>query len=116
MLAAQRFQKTLRKRERFTFEYVLLRGVNDSVEDARRLVGLIEKYSLKRVKINLIPHNSADTIEYRSTEDAIVSKFKQTLENAGVDAFVRKARGDDIFAACGQLSARKGEQNALGVC
>ena len=116
MNAAKRFENTLRRRERFTFEYVLLQDVNDNTEHAVELVGLIRKHKLTRVKVNLIPHNSADTIDYRPSSDSSVIEFKKILESNGIDAFVRKARGDDIFAACGQLSARKDEKNALSVC
>ena len=59
MKAAKEFEKTLRRGERFTFEYVLLGGVNDSDAHARELAALVERYGLRRVKINLIPHNSA---------------------------------------------------------
>jgi 23S rRNA (adenine2503-C2)-methyltransferase len=107
MKAAVYFQNSLARGERFTFEYVLLDGVNDSDKNAVELAGLIERYGLKRVKINLIPHNSAEPLEYRAPSKERVTAFKATLEDNGISAYVRRARGDDIFAACGQLSARQ---------
>ncbi|MEZ5306416.1 MAG: 23S rRNA (adenine(2503)-C(2))-methyltransferase RlmN [Pyrinomonadaceae bacterium] len=107
MRAAFDFQKTLKRGERFTFEYVLLQGVNDSEEDASQLAQLLRKYRLRRAKINLIPHNSAEPLAYQAPEAESVLRFKKTLENAGVSAYLRRPRGNDIFAACGQLAARE---------
>ena len=104
--AAQEFQKTLRKGERFTFEYVLLGGVNDSDEHARKLANLLNRYDLQRVKINLIPHNSAEPLEYRPSKAEQVERFQRILESKGVSAYVRRPRGRDIYAACGQLAAK----------
>jgi 23S rRNA (adenine2503-C2)-methyltransferase len=104
--AAQEFQKTLRRGERFTFEYVLLGGVNDSDEHARKLANLLNRYGLERVKINLIPHNSAEPLEYRPSKAEQVERFQQILESKGVSAYVRRPRGRDIYAACGQLAAK----------
>ncbi|HEX8637286.1 MAG TPA: 23S rRNA (adenine(2503)-C(2))-methyltransferase RlmN, partial [Pyrinomonadaceae bacterium] len=101
--AAQEFQKTLRKGERFTFEYVLLGGVNDSDEHARKLANLLNRYELQRVKINLIPHNSAEPLEYRPSAPEQIQRFKEILESKGVSAYLRTPRGRDIYAACGQL-------------
>ena len=106
--AAKEFEKSLRRGERFTFEYVLLGGVNDSEEHARELAALVHEYQLQKVKINLIPHNSAEPLEYSPPSFAQVEKFKKILESRGIDAFVRRPRGRDIYAACGQLAARKG--------
>ncbi|HLM60520.1 MAG TPA: 23S rRNA (adenine(2503)-C(2))-methyltransferase RlmN, partial [Pyrinomonadaceae bacterium] len=104
--AAKEFEKTLRRGERFTFEYVLLGGVNDNDEHARSLASLLNKHDLKKVKINLIPHNSAEPLEYRPPEYEQVEKFKNILESKGVSAYVRRPRGRDIYAACGQLAAK----------
>ncbi len=112
--AAKEFQNSLRKGERFTFEYVLLGGINDSVEHALDLAKLLKKYNLTRVKINLIPHNSAEPLEYKPTSWDQVEKFKKTLEENGVSAYVRTPRGRDIFAACGQLAA-KSEPNLVQI-
>lgn len=104
--AAKEFQKTLRRGERFTFEYVLLGGVNDTDEHARKLANLLNRYGLERVKINLIPHNSAEPLEYRPSRPEQVERFQQILESKGVSAYVRRPRGRDIYAACGQLAAK----------
>ena len=90
----------LRTRERVTFEYVLLNGVNDSEQNARELVKLVEGV---RCKVNLIAFNPGPEIPFTTPDDARVLRFKQVLERAGVPAFVRRPRGRDIYAACGQL-------------
>jgi 23S rRNA (adenine2503-C2)-methyltransferase len=104
--AAKEFQNSLRRGERFTFEYVLLGGVNDSDVHALQLVKLLNDYELTRVKINLIPHNSAEQLEYHPPTAEQVARFKELLESKGISAYVRRARGRDIYAACGQLAAK----------
>lgn len=104
--AAKEFQKSLRRGERFTFEYVLLGDVNDSDLHALELAELLEKYDLSRVKINLIPHNSAEQLDYKATSSEQVERFKRILESRDVSAYVRTPRGRDIYAACGQLAAK----------
>ena len=106
MRAAKSFEKTLKRGERFTFEYVLLAGVNDSPEHARQLADVLQSHDLQRVKINLIPHNPAEQLAYHPPEAANVELFKRTLDELGVSAYVRTPRGRDISAACGQLAAR----------
>jgi len=113
MTAAKTFEKTLKRGERFTFEYVLLGGVNDSDEQARQLAKLLAKYDLRRVKINLIAHNSAEPLEYHPPAPERVIGFKKTLESLGVSAYVRTPRGRDIYAACGQLAAKTVGSDAL---
>jgi 23S rRNA (adenine2503-C2)-methyltransferase len=90
----------LRHRQRVTFEYVLLRGVTDAAADALHLVKLLRGI---RAKVNLIPFNEADELNYRRPTDATVARFKQILVDHNIEAFVRKNRGNDISAACGQL-------------
>jgi len=90
----------LRPREKLTFEYVLLEGVNDSPEDARRLVKLTQGI---RAKVNLIGLNPGPELPFRTPPDETVLRFQQTLIQKGLTAFIRKPRGRDIFAACGQL-------------
>jgi 23S rRNA (adenine2503-C2)-methyltransferase len=107
MMAAKEFEKTLKRGERFTFEYVLLGGVNDSVDDAESLADLISRYKFKRVKINLIPHNAAEQLDYHPPDALQVERFKAVLESRGVSAYVRRPRGRDIYAACGQLAAKQ---------
>jgi 23S rRNA (adenine2503-C2)-methyltransferase len=106
MTAAKEFERTLKRGEKFTFEYVLLAGVNDSAEHAEALANVLAKYDLKRVKINLIAHNPAEQLDYRPPSDAQVKQFKTVLESRGVSAYVRTPRGRDIYAACGQLAAK----------
>lgn len=112
--AAREFERSLKRGERFTFEYVLLGGVNDTDEDARKLANLLNKYGLARVKINLIPHNSAEPLEYHPPDAKQVERFKEILESKGVSAYLRTPRGRDIYAACGQLAA-KSEPNLVQI-
>jgi 23S rRNA (adenine2503-C2)-methyltransferase len=107
MTAAKAFEKTLKRGERFTFEYVLLGGVNDSDEHAEALADLVQRYDLQRVKINLIPHNPAEPLDYHPPDAEQVMRFKTILEDRGVSAYVRRPRGRDIYAACGQLAAKQ---------
>lgn len=103
--ACKEFEKSLKPGERFTFEYVMLKGVNDSDEQARQLANLLNRHDL-RAKVNLIPHNPAEPLPYQPSTDDRVESFRRILESKGVHAFVRKPRGRDILAACGQLAAR----------
>jgi 23S rRNA (adenine2503-C2)-methyltransferase len=90
----------LRNRERLTFEYVLLGGVNDAPRHARELVELIRGL---RAKVNLIAFNPGPEIPYATPDPARVAAFQQILITAGIPAFLRRPRGRDIYAACGQL-------------
>lgn len=98
MNAAREFP--LRTRERMTFEYVLIEGVNDAPEQAREVVELVRGM---RVRINLIALNPGLELPYRTPEQERVLTFRQILVDAGIPAFIRRPRGRDIFAACGQL-------------
>jgi 23S rRNA (adenine2503-C2)-methyltransferase len=89
------------RRGRITFEYVLLAGVNDSPDDARRLAALVQDL---RVKVNLIPLNPAAGIPFERPSDERIDAFGRTLAERGVTVMVRKSRGRDIRAACGQLA------------
>lgn len=91
----------LRPREYFTFEYVLLGGVNDSPDDARRVVRLLSHI---RAKVNLIPWNPGN-LPYRAPTPDSIEAFKEVLLEKGVPVFVRYSRGQDVFAACGQLAS-----------
>jgi 23S rRNA (adenine2503-C2)-methyltransferase len=86
-----------------TFEYVLLDGVNDSVEHARKLVKLLRN---RPAKVNLIPFNAFPESEFRCSPQPAIDAFWQTLRDSGLIATVRRPRGDDIAAACGQLAGR----------
>lgn len=90
----------LKNRERLTFEYVLLRGVNDSNESAREVVRLLNGI---RAKVNLIALNPGPGIPYATPEEQNVHEFQEILIEAGIPAFIRRPRGRDIYAACGQL-------------
>jgi 23S rRNA (adenine2503-C2)-methyltransferase len=103
--ACEDFQKSLKPGERFTFEYVMLNSVNDSDEQARQLANLLNRHEL-RAKVNLIPHNPAEPLPYQPSPPERVEVFREILESKGIHAFVRKPRGRDILAACGQLAAR----------
>jgi len=90
------------RRRRLTIEYTLVRDVNDSAQAAERLAGLLQGL---RAKVNLIPMNPvADTGGLSAPDDATVDAFQRVLREAGIDTFVRRRRGDDIAAACGQLA------------
>lgn len=91
----------LRPRERLTFEYVMLDGVNDADADAVRVARLLEGLPSR---VNLIPYNGGAALSYRPSPMERVYSFQQTLRERGVTAFVRISRGQDIMAACGQLS------------
>jgi 23S rRNA (adenine2503-C2)-methyltransferase len=92
----------LAPRERLSFEYTLIAGVNDSLEDARRLVGLCAGL---RVLVNLIPLNEHPGTEFRRPSEAAIGAFPAVLARARVPVAVRRSRGEDVFAACGQLGA-----------
>ncbi len=87
-------------RQRITVEYVLLRDVNDTLADAKRLVKLMQGL---RCKINLLPLNEIPGVPYRRPRDETVQQFQNYLLQHGISAFVRQSRGRDISAACGQL-------------
>lgn len=105
LAACKEFERSLRPGERFTFEYVLLDTINDSDEHARQLANLLNRHGL-RAKVNLIPHNPAESLPYRPSSPERVESFRRILEDKGIHAFVRRPRGRDIYAACGQLAAR----------
>jgi len=90
----------LKHRQRVTFEYVLLKGVTDSAEDARALAKLLKGLP---AKVNLIPLNEAEELDFRRPDDSAIERFQSVMASYNIDAFVRKNRGNDISAACGQL-------------
>jgi 23S rRNA (adenine2503-C2)-methyltransferase len=105
--ACRRFP--LPKRRRITFEYVLLSGVNDRPEDARRLAGLLRDI---RAKVNLIPLNAAAGIPFERPSDEAVDQFARIVAQHDVTVSVRKSRGRDIRAACGQLIVESPKKSA----
>ena len=106
--ACRRFP--LKRRNRITFEYVLLDGVNDTPEDARRLVRLLGDI---KAKVNLLPLNAAPGIPYERPSDDRVNAFAQILADHHITVSVRKSRGRDIRAACGQLIV-EGQKKSAG--
>jgi 23S rRNA (adenine2503-C2)-methyltransferase len=95
-------QLRLRSRERITFEYVLLSGVTDRPEHAKEVARLARKTGLP-VKVNLIAWNPGPGLGYTMPQPEAVERFRATLAGEGIPAYIRRPRGRDIFAACGQL-------------
>ena len=93
----------LRPRERVTFEYVLMEGINDSPRDAIRLARLIKGIPCK---VNLIPLNEASELQFRKPSDEKIREFQKILLDRHITCIIRKSRGGDISAACGQLRAQ----------
>jgi 23S rRNA (adenine2503-C2)-methyltransferase len=106
--ACKRFP--LKKRSRITFEYVLLAGVNDSDDDARRLATLLAGM---KAKVNVIPLNAAAGIPFERPSDAAIDRFARIVADHGTRVSVRKSRGRDIRAACGQLIV-EGQRKSAG--
>lgn len=98
----RKYQKNRRKM--FTMEYVLLKGFNDSEDDARKLTGLLKGL---RCKINLIPFNPWPGSPFERPEEERVLRFQEILIEKGYSTFIRKSKGKDILAACGQLRWKK---------
>ena len=116
LLDALRTYPKLSNSERITFEYVMLKGVNDSDEDARRLVKLIRGIP---AKVNLIPFNAWPGAPYERSDQSRIKAFADIVHKAGYASPVRTPRGEDIMAACGQLKsdterARKSRAEVLG--
>ncbi|HJU03704.1 MAG TPA: 23S rRNA (adenine(2503)-C(2))-methyltransferase RlmN [Nitrospiraceae bacterium] len=93
-------QYPLPPHRRLTFEYVLLAGVNDSDQDAKRLIKLLTGL---RCKVNLIPFNEFAGSAFTRPDDGVVLRFQSRLKQAGVPTFIRKSKGRDVLGACGQL-------------
>jgi len=106
LLAACR-RYPLASHRRLTFEYVLLAGVNDHADDARRLVQLLRGM---RCKVNLIPFNEFPGSPFQRPSEQEVLRFQSILREAGLDTFVRKSRGQDVLGACGQLGELPGNR------
>ena len=94
----------LKRNQRVTFEYVLMDGINDSDDDARRLVRLLAHL---RSKVNLLPLNPGNASGLRPSPPDRVNRFREILTRKNLPAYVRKPRGMDIYAACGQLHLAK---------
>jgi 23S rRNA (adenine2503-C2)-methyltransferase len=109
LLAACRAYPGLSNAKRITFEYVMLKGVNDSVSDAKELVRLLAKIP---AKINLIPFNPWPGAPYQCSDWDEIEKFAEVVNRAGYASPVRSPRGRDIMAACGQLKSASVKQRA----
>jgi 23S rRNA (adenine2503-C2)-methyltransferase len=103
LLETLRAEPRINRRRPVFFEYTLMAGVNDSVEDARRLPGLIEGIASK---VNVIPMNPHPDAPYQPPSSKVVDRFTAVLHDAGVRVTLRRDRGRDIDAACGQLANR----------
>ncbi|EHJ48531.1 radical SAM enzyme, Cfr family [Solidesulfovibrio carbinoliphilus subsp. oakridgensis] len=104
-------QYPMKPRERLTFEYLMLDGVNDSLEDARELVRLLSRV---KAKVNLIVFNATPGLPYQPPPAERVFAFQEALKAKGLTATVRKSKGADIAAACGQLRAECEGEGAAG--
>lgn len=91
-------------RQKITFEYVMLRNVNDQAKNALELINSIKKYNLN-VKINLIPFNPWQGCGYFSSDETVINKFQDILKKHNLIVTTRKTRGQDVLAACGQLKS-----------
>jgi len=96
----------LPKYRRITLEYVLIKGINDSVKDAQKLAKLIGKHK-KRFKVNLIPFNPDPNLPYERPSLTEIMKFQKVLWKYGISNFVRFSKGIEVFGACGQLRAKR---------
>jgi 23S rRNA (adenine2503-C2)-methyltransferase len=104
LLAACKIYNRENPQQKITFEYVMLAGKNDQEIHAQELIKLIKKFNLN-VKINLIPFNPWNGCEYDRTELLQIQKFQKILKDADLISPIRKTRGDDVLAACGQLKS-----------
>jgi 23S rRNA (adenine2503-C2)-methyltransferase len=102
LAACQRYLNAA-PRDFITFEYIMLAGINDSVAQARELVKLVKDTPCK---FNLIPFNPFPNSGYKCSSSEAIHRFRDVLMQAGLVSTVRKTRGDDIDAACGQLAGR----------
>jgi 23S rRNA (adenine2503-C2)-methyltransferase len=99
---------SLKPHRRITFEYILLKGINDSEKDAHRLAKLLRPL---RAKINLIPFNAFEGSEFRRPDESVITRFLQILLKSNHTAIIRRSKGEDISAACGQLRAHRRQEN-----
>ena len=91
---------------RLSFEYIMLRGVNDSIEDAQKLAELLKGLDCR---VNLIRYHAIPGISLQSSSDETIEAFRNELNNKGVVATIRASRGEDVSAACGMLASQKGK-------
>ncbi len=103
----------LKTRERMTFEYLLLGGVNDSIEDAQRLVRILSRV---KGKLNIIVYNPAQGLPYKAPSEENILAFEKYLWSKNITAILRQSKGQDIDAACGQLKTAHLQKIALPSC
>ncbi|MDG1249140.1 MAG: 23S rRNA (adenine(2503)-C(2))-methyltransferase RlmN [Gammaproteobacteria bacterium] len=103
LASCQRYLDQKNRKESITFEYVMLDGINDSVQDAQKLAKLLKPL---RSKVNLIPFNSFEGSGYERSPQPVIDRFSQILMRAGLVVITRRPRGEDIAAACGQLAGQ----------
>jgi 23S rRNA (adenine2503-C2)-methyltransferase len=111
LFGALRSIPRLSRRHPIFFEYTLLAGVNDSLDDAERLALLLRGVP---AKVNLIPVNPHEGSPYRAPSDEVADRFMGVLSRAGITVTLRRSRGADIDAACGQLAAKRPASAASG--
>ena len=97
-------------RQRITYEYILIKGVNDSPEDAKCLARLLRRV---RAKINLIPFNEYEGSDFRRSDESVIQKFRELLVKSNYTVIIRHSKGQDISAACGQLSHKSHQKGVL---
>jgi 23S rRNA (adenine2503-C2)-methyltransferase len=108
MAACKRYLESKAQRERVTFEYVMLEGVNDSPQHAYQLVKLLRGMPSK---VNLIPFNPFPETRYKRSSQQAIDRFRDILYGKGINTITRKTRGDDIDAACGQLAGQVNDRS-----
>ena len=91
------------RRWRVTFEYIMLKGINDSVSQARQLTRILREVP---AKVNLIPYNTVDGLQYERSNQEVIDRFRDVLLSQHIMTITRKTRGDDVDAACGQLKGK----------
>ncbi len=99
-----------KKRKMMTLEYILIEGVNDSAEQAAKLARHAQRLN---AKVNLIPYNTVEGLDWRRPSDLAIDRFAVIVQAAGVTATVRREKGHDIDAACGQLRLKQLKADAL---
>ncbi len=103
-LIAKAKQYTEETNRRLTFEYIMLKGINDSIENADQLAQLLSCFKKELISINLIPYNSVDNTDFKRSDN--VRKFYERMRTYGIITTVRQEKGTNIDGACGQLRAR----------
>ncbi len=104
LMKACKYYNQLNKKQKITFEYVMLENVNDSIKNALELVNLIKKFNL-HCKVNLIPFNPWDGCQFSNSNIEAIENFQKILKENKIITTIRKTRGEDILGACGQLKS-----------